>query len=109
MLVFEYQHGICGLLLCRVFRFAFLKTLVLENRELFRDLRSETCRIYFHGRPYSPSFLKTFVILKLDVWVDGRTQLFAATELNALGSYQWQCSFIPLREPTSAPSGHLLP
>lgn len=35
MLVFEYQHGICGILLCRVFRFVFLNPFVLGNRELF--------------------------------------------------------------------------
>lgn len=35
MLVFEYQHEICGILLCRVFRFVFLNLFVLGNRELF--------------------------------------------------------------------------
>lgn len=79
------------------------------GRELFLELRRESDRTSFHGRPFSQSLLKTFVIPQMDVWVDGRTQLFAATELNALGSYPWQCSFIPLREPTSAPTGHLLP
>lgn len=29
MLVFEYQHGICGILLCREFRFVFLNPFVL--------------------------------------------------------------------------------
>jgi len=84
MLVFEYQHGICGILLCHKFRFVFLKTFILGNRELFRLLRVQSYRTNFHGRPSSKSFLKTFVIVKMDV-------------------------FIPLREPTSAPTGHLLP
>ena len=35
----------------------------------------------FHWRPYSKSFLKTFVIVKMDVLVDGRMQLAAAIEL----------------------------
>ena len=109
MLVFEYQHGICGILLCRVFRLAFLHPLVLGHWELFLELRIESGRTNLHGRSSSKSLLKTFVILKMDVLVDDRTQLFAATELHALGSYQWQCSFTPLREPTSAPSGHLIP
>ena len=29
----------------------------------------------FHWRPYSKSFLKTFVIVKMDVLLDDRTQL----------------------------------
>lgn len=64
------------------------KKFVLGDRELLLELRIESCRTNFHGRPCSPSLLKTFVILKMDVWVDGRTQLFAVTELNALGSCQ---------------------
>ena len=42
MLVFSYHHGICGILLCREFRFVFLKTFVLGNRELFRLLRVQS-------------------------------------------------------------------
>lgn len=61
---------------------------VLGDQELLLELRIESCRTNFHGRPCSPSLLKTFVILKMDVWGDDRTQLFAVTELNALGSYQ---------------------
>ena len=47
MLVFSYHHGICGILLCREFRFVFLKTFVLGNRELFRVLRVQSCRTNF--------------------------------------------------------------
>ena len=43
MLVFSYQHGICGILLCREFRFVFLNPFVFGNRELFRDLRVQSC------------------------------------------------------------------
>ena len=86
-----------------------LNPFVLGNRELFLELRIESGRTNLHGRYSSKSLLKTFVILKMDVLVDDRTQLFAATELHALGSYQWQCSFTPLREPTSAPLEHLIP
>ena len=73
--------GFAAFLLCREFRFVFLNPFVLGNRELFRDLRVQSCRTNFHWRPYSKSFLKTFVIVKMDVLVDGQTQLAAATEL----------------------------
>ena len=69
-------------MLCREFRFVFLNPVVFGNLELFRDLRVQSRRTNFHWRPYSKSFLKTLVIVKMDVLVDGRTQLLAAaTEL----------------------------
>ena len=73
--------GFAAFLLCREFRFVFLNPFVLGNRELFRVLRVQSYRTNFHWRPFSKSFLKTFVIVKMDVVVDGRTQLVAATEL----------------------------
>lgn len=81
MLMFYYQHGICGILLCREFCFVFLNPFVFGNQELFRVLRVQSCYANFHWRPYSKSLLKTFVIVKMDVLVDGRTQLAAAIEL----------------------------
>ena len=73
--------GFAAFLLCREFRFVFLNPFVFGNRELFRGFRIQSCHANFHWRPFSKSFLKTFVIVKMDVLVDGRTQLAAATEL----------------------------
>ena len=56
--------------------------------ECMANQRSE-CRTNFHWRPYSKSFLKTFVIVKMDVLLNGRTQL----ALNSLLQLAFSRSF----------------
>ena len=76
--------------LCREFGFVQLNSLVFSYGKLLGSI-SRQCRVtHFHRSSGVESFLKTFVVVKMDVFVDGGSELCLIAEFGQIVHLRFQ-------------------